>query len=311
MADLNATRRNVVTSFLRFGQRECPADRYVVFFYGHGYGPRGLFFDAESDDASVKSLMPLSTLSDALDAVGERAAVIVFRACQAGTLEAAYELRDAGQFMLASQSIVPIAGVWPWGTFLTALKPSATSGDVALGIAEQLALFLETPANRDPFADVPYSLVDLGAADAVVGPLKALASALDAARGDAGRVAACATALEAARIGFPNDPAAPGDPALLDVTTMCEHLARLERDPVAGPARALAEVVDRRLVTWHRSQQGRHRGIGLYYRPVKAAHANRSHLYKEALAEWDATNYRQLALSQATGWDRLALDPLR
>jgi hypothetical protein len=243
--------------------------------------------------------------------VGERAAVIVFRACQASTLEAAYELRDAGQFMLASQSIVPIAGVWPWGTFLTALKPSAASGDVALGIAEQLALFLETPANRDPFADVPYSLVDLGAAGAIVDPLKALADALDAARTDDRRRAACVAALEAARIGFPNDHDAPGDPALLDVSTMCEHLARLDPDPVAGPARALGEVVAQRLVTWHRSQQGRHRGIGLYCRPVKAAQANRSHLYKEALADWDATHYRQLALSQATGWDRIALDPLR
>ena len=54
-ADLNASRANVLSSFLRFGQRECPADRYVVFFYGHGYGPLGLFFDAESDDASARA----------------------------------------------------------------------------------------------------------------------------------------------------------------------------------------------------------------------------------------------------------------
>jgi len=309
--DLNATRATVIASFLRFGQRECPADRYVVFFYGHGYGPRGLFFDADADDASVKSLMPLSTLSDALDLVGERAALIVFRACQASTLEAAYQLRDAGQFMLASQSIVPIAGVWPWDTFLAALKPGAASGDVALDIAEQLARFLETPANRDPFADVPYSLVDLGAASAIVEPLKALGDALDSARSDAARRSACAAALEASRVGFPDDQAAPGDPALLDVATMCEHLARLERDPVAGPARALGEVVERRLVIWHRSQRDRHRGVGLYYRPVHAADVHRSHVYKEALAEWDAMQYRQLALSQATGWDRIALDPLR
>jgi hypothetical protein len=213
--------------------------------------------------------------------------------------------------MLASQSIVPIAGVWPWGTLLAALEPGVPSADVALRIAEQLALFLDTPANRDPFADVPYSLIDLGAAGAIAAPLKALADALHAARADDRRRRACASALDAARIGFPNDPAAPGDPALLDVSTMCAHLARLEHDAIAGPARALADVVDRRLVTWHRSQQGRHRGIGLYYRPVKAADASRSHLFKEALAEWDATNYRQLALSQATGWDRLALDPLR
>ena len=94
-ADLNATRANVLRNFLRFGQHECPAERYVVFFYGHGYGPLGLFFDAESDDASAMSLMPLTSLSDALQTVDERAAVIVFRSCQANTLETAYQLRDA------------------------------------------------------------------------------------------------------------------------------------------------------------------------------------------------------------------------
>src|SRR4051812_16724171 len=44
VADLNASRATVLKNFLRFGQHECPADRYVIFFYGHGYGPIGLFF---------------------------------------------------------------------------------------------------------------------------------------------------------------------------------------------------------------------------------------------------------------------------
>jgi hypothetical protein len=308
--DLNASRGHVLDSFLRFGQRECPADRYVVFFYGHGYGPLGLFFDAESDDASAKSTMTLASLSDSLRTVGERAALLVFRACQANTLETAYQLRDTGEFMLASQSIVPIAGIWPWTSFLGALKAGDRSGTVARALAGELASFLETAANRGPFADVPYSLVDLGAAAAVAEPLRALAAALEAARADARRRKACAAALEASRVGFPDDQSAPGDPALLDVTTMCEHLARLGRDPVAAPARALGEVVTRRLVAWHRSQQDRHRGIGLYYRPVKPEHATRSHLYDPRLAASDAGHYRQLALSVATGWDRIAHDPL-
>src|SRR5215213_7049584 len=141
--DLNAARASVLTSFLRFGQRECPAERYMLFFYGHGYGPLGLFFDAEADDAADKSTMGLGSLADSLEKAGERAAVIVFRACMANTLETAYQLRDAGEFMIASQSVVPIAGVWPWGTFLTALMPGASSGDVAQAIARQLALFME------------------------------------------------------------------------------------------------------------------------------------------------------------------------
>ena len=62
---------------------------------------------------------------------------------------------------------------------------------------------------------------------------------------------------------------------------------------------------------WHHSQKGHHRGNGLYYKPVGREHAKRSHLYEEGTAEGDAKHYRQLALSQATGWDRIALNPLR
>jgi hypothetical protein len=309
-ADLNASRANVLASFLRFGQRECPAQRYVLFFYGHGYGPLGLFFDAESNDPAVKSTMTLTTLSDSLQTVGEGAALIVFRACMANTLETAYQLREAGAFMLASQSIVPIAGIWPWGSLLTALMPGAGSEDVARAVARQLGLFLHTPENREPFADVPYSLIDLAAARGIAEPLTAIVGALEAARGEPKRAASCAAALEAARVGFPDDHDAPGDPALLDVPTLCDRLAALDRDPVAGPARALRDLVNGKLVTWHHAQQTRHRGIALFYKPVAAAQIKRSHVYEEGTAAGDAEHYKALALSVATGWDRIALNPL-
>jgi hypothetical protein len=37
----------------------------------------------------------------------------------------------------------------------------------------------------------------------------------------------------------------------------------------------------------------------------------RSCIYDEGFIEADAANYRQLALNVATGWDRIALNPLR
>jgi hypothetical protein len=43
---------------------------------------------------------------------------------------------------------------------------------------------------------------------------------------------------------------------------------------------------------------------------VKPGHTDRSHLYEKGTAAADAERYRQLALSQATGWDRIALNPL-
>ena len=308
--DLNAARPNVLRNFLRFGQQECPADQYVLFFYGHGYGPLGLFFDADAglDDAKT---MQLGGLADSVEALGDRAAVIVFRVCNVNTLETAYQLKDAAKFMVASQSVVPIAGIWPWETFLTGLFPGAEAGDVAQSIARQLALFLKVPANRTPFADVPYTLIDLGRARAVKEPLKALATALEAVRAQPARASACSEALEAARVGFPDDPRNPGDPALLDVRTMCDNLQKLTRQPaVAGPARALGEVVEGGLVKWHSSQHGRHRGTALFYEPVKKREIARSHIFDEGTAAQDGRKYRQLALSRDTGWDRIALNPL-
>jgi hypothetical protein len=307
--DLNAARPNVLRSFLHFGQGECPADQYVVFFYGHGYGPVGVFFDADAgEDADT---LHLSGLANSVEAIGDSAAVIVFRVCEVNTLETAYQLKDAAKFMIASQSVVPIAGVWPWETFMSGLFQGATASDVAQSIVRQLALFLEEPAHRTPFADVPYTLIDLGAAHAIAKPLKALANALDAGRDQKAFASACSRALEASRVGFPDDPKNPGDPALLDVPTMCDNLGRLARYPaVSGPARALGAVVSRRLVKWHSSRHGLHRGAALFYQPTTRRQIKHSHIYDQDNAAKDGRNYRRLALSQATGWDRIALRPL-
>ena len=50
-ADLNAADADVLQTFLRFGQAECPADRYVVSFFGHAAGPLGVFSDTVPGDA--------------------------------------------------------------------------------------------------------------------------------------------------------------------------------------------------------------------------------------------------------------------
>jgi Clostripain family len=309
--DLNAARADVLLDFLRFGQRECHADRYVIAFYGHAYGPMGLFYDAAAGQRDATTLR-LNDLAGAIEAAERKATVIVFRDCFMSTLETAYQLRNAAEFMIASQSVVPVAGVWPWLGFMAALMPGAASGDVARAIAVQLAHFLDTPANRGPFADVPYSLIDLGAADEVVAPLKALTDALDAAREDPKRVAACAGALEGARVGLPDDAANPGDPALVDVPTLCDRLQALAGDPVAAPAAALGDVVRNRLVRWAHSQKDAHRGVSLYYHPVTPRDIERSFLVSADPddAARDAVHYAQLALCEATGWNRIALKPL-
>ncbi len=309
--ELNAARADVLVDFLRFGQENCDADRFVISFYGHAYGPMGLFFDAEARQRDATTLR-LNDLASSIETVNRKAAVVVFRDCFMNTLETAYQLRHAAEFMVASQSVVPVAGVWPWLGFMSALMPSAASADVGRALAMQLSNFLEDPANRAPFEEVPFTLIDLGATEAIVEPLTALVDAIDAARADPGRAAACAGALEGARVGFPDDPTNPGDPALLDVPTLCDRLQALDPDPVAAPARALGEIVRSRLVRWHHARQGVYQGTSLYYQPVTPRDIERSYILSgnEADAARDAEHYARLALCEATGWNRIALKPL-
>jgi hypothetical protein len=311
VAEANAARADVLQDFLRFGQKGCPADRYIVTFYGHAYGPMGLFFDADARQRSATTLR-LNDLASSIEGIEGKAAVVIFRDCFMNTLETAYQLRRAAEFMLASQSVVPVAGVWPWLQFMTTLMPSAVSADVGRALAVQLAHFLDQPSNRGPFEDVPYSLIDLDEAETIVKPLKALVNGLDAVRADAKRAAACAKALEAARIGYPDDPSNPGDPALLDVPTLCDKLQAVNADSVDGPARALGEAVRKRLVRWHHSQKQAYRGISLYYQPVKPHDIERSFIMSGNAedAAKDAEYYAKLAICEATGWHRIALNPL-
>jgi hypothetical protein len=66
------------------------------------------------------------------------------------------------------------------------------------------------------------------------------------------------------------------------------------------------------VVAWHHSQKDRYRGISLYYKPVRPKDIERSYIEAgdEAEREKDAASYKVLSLSEATGWHRIALDPL-
>lgn len=306
--ELDAARAGVLHSFMDYGRRECPAHRYMLYFYGHGYGPMGLFYDSAKKERPAHTLR-LNDLADSLQTPGHKAAVVLFRDCFMSTLETAYQLKDVADFVIASQSEAPIAGIWPWKKFLNELRQVHASREVARALATHLGEFLDEETNRVPFADVPIALLDLRAAEEVVTPLKDLTNALVAARGDA----ACAKALEDARVGYPDSPStAPGDPALLDVPTMCENLERVGVASVANAAKALGLVVGSRLVTWHHSQKSVYKGTSIYYKPVRPDDIKRSHIQQEdaADAEKDAVGYRQLALNKATGWHRIALHPL-
>lgn len=309
--DLNAADADVLQDFLGFGRSACPADRYVVSFFGHAAGPLGVFSDAPRGHDAHDTLR-LPAMVEAFRGSGHRAAVIVFRDCFMNCLEAAYQLRGAAEFIVATQALAPATGTWPWQSFMDGLTLDASPYSAGLAVAKALAAHLDDPANRSHFDAVPYSLLDLGATEGVATRLAALVEALEAARQDPARARACGRALEASRVGAPDDRHVPGDPALLDVPTLCGRLAALRGDPVAAPAIALGREVGSRLVRWHHSQTRHHLGTSVFYKPVRPGDVKRSYLQAEdeTVANDDAEHYRALALSKATGWHRIALHPL-
>ena len=249
-------------------------------------------------------------LASSMEAVGGRAAVIVFRACLANTLETAYQLRDAGEFMVASQSIVPIAGIWPWGTFLTSLMPGASSGDVGLALAAATGALPREAREPRPIrrrAVLAHRSRrrerDRRAAES------ARRRAGDGARRPGTRVRVREQPSKRRGSGSPTTVRArrSGAPRRADVV---RQPGGAQGDPVAAPARALGDIVGGRLVRWHHSQKGRHRGIGLYYQPVTPTDIERSHLYVNADGGARTPRTTAARAEQATGWHRIALKPL-
>jgi hypothetical protein len=310
-SDLNAARSDLLHEFLRFGQEHCPADRYIVSFFGHAAGPLGIFADS-TPGSETHDILRLPQLVAGLRGTGRKVDVLLFRDCFMNCLEAAYQLRTVTEFVVATQALAPAVGKWPWRHFMSALSDEATPFDVGSRIFEALTAHLDDRENRSGFATVPYSLLDLAAADEMAARLADVAAALQAGRTDAALCRAYAAALEGARVGSPESRARPGDPAMLDVPTMCRRLAALSGTPVAAPATALGRVVRARLVRRHHSQTADHQGTALFYKPVRPDDLRRSYLQAtdSAVAADDAAHYRRLALSRASGWHRIALDPL-
>ena len=242
-SDSNAASENVLKDFLQFGRENCPAGRYLIYFFGHAFGPMGLFLDSETLTRSPNSLR-LNDLADAIEAEGGHAAIVLFRDCFMSTLETAFQLQSCADFLLASQAEAPIAGIWPWDEFMAALLDGGSSLDVGRALGVRLTTFLSQARNREPFADVPYALLDLSAAPRLVDPLKRLVHELQGTRGIDARRRACAGALEVARIGTPTNHKLPGDPSLIDVATICANLQALSPDLVAKPAGDLSAVLE-------------------------------------------------------------------
>jgi hypothetical protein len=293
----------VLEEFLRWVQRECPARRYAVHFWGHSSGPVGLFFDRAAEDARPDGLTLAElgyAFEHAVPVLGRPVDIVLLKDCWFSTLEAVCELRGGAKFLVASQSEVPIEG-WPYKEIFECLT-AADTRQVATNVVDALGDFYALASNRGRFLEIPYSGVDVERSRGVDQPLRALAACLDTLRDD--------TYGPASRLALRR--ASRADPALLDVVAMCSNLGEIGDPELQRQSAALREAALGSLVGRH-PDPSIFQGLSLLYFPFGADpdEQNKNSRIAPAFFRSDldvVDDYRTLELSVNTNWERIALE---
>jgi hypothetical protein len=305
--ELDSASSDVLDNFITFGRNRCATPHYMLFFYGHALGPRGMFADPDPRHPEKVSLLRLPDLARAISPTD----VIMFRDCLMGTIEAVYQLRGAAKYLIASQGLVPISGRWPWPLIMSALNQAGSADDVAEALFWVMASYFNDPENRRAgqhvLSDVPCALIDVDATATIIEPFKELVDHLDASRRDRHLCEVYQRAFEeAAKDNGSAD--RPGDRSLIDLSLLCENLRRTHIDPVSALAADIAEKL-KSIVRLHHSQNDLHHGLSIFYWPPTFRHSRGTVVSEEE--QFDIVScYRELAFSSRTGWNRLALNPL-
>ena len=101
----NAADPATLYGFFDWAVTECPAEHYLLIFWGHSRGQFGMFGDSNPFDYTAQTLT-LEELRDALAAakrsLQKPVDVIAFKDCFMANLETAYELSGLADYLLAS-----------------------------------------------------------------------------------------------------------------------------------------------------------------------------------------------------------------
>jgi hypothetical protein len=204
-----------MAGFFKWAVKHCPADNYAVFFWGHSFGPAGLFEvgtpivvptvpDAAAgmatpgaddrygvpaislDELSRAPAASLPDLAVALKEIPRRVKLVVFQDCWMSTLETAFELQAKVATVVASQSLIPIGRlednddpnvcIWDYKAVFRHLDdPRQLVHDLNIFYSAQQPYAW---ANLLPNPSVPYAALDLTAVKTLAPPLKIIVNRL-------------------------------------------------------------------------------------------------------------------------------------
>jgi Clostripain family len=287
----------VLNAFVTWCREKYPAKKYLLVLWGHSYG---LGFGRDHGDP-----LTLRELATALKRRPDgRTAVDILgaNACAMSYAEAAFELQDAADFLVAPEITMPFAG-WPYESILRRIADKPTTEPQEFG--EQIVDDFMTSFNEavEP-QNVSLTLLDLGKAKEIEKPLKQLTTALKKAIDPDGPRGAIADAFLETAHGEVRP--------LIDLADLCEKLNSIgSADPANAVTAAAGELGDflkqeHGFVLKHEASpelEGLH-GLGIFAPSVTGA----ADLMRLDLSSED---YAKLGLAKATGWADFAYKDLK
>jgi hypothetical protein len=298
LREVNSASRRTLSGFFEYAagileERQIENSRYALMFWGHAAGPEGLFRDPQpsTENPSLKLPDLRLALKDALKTLNARYVdLVMFQDCWISTLEVAYELKDTVRYIVASQEIIPIAAIWPYGlVFRELIKPASPDLEMVSNIAGHLS---------DQYKKrIAFTGLTLDAAPSLAWPLRNLSAALQSLTEEE---AILSRDIMRHSLG--------GDRALIDVRTFCKGLrgAGIATQEALDLERVANTLIVRNTADAEKATQRGLTGVSVFRRPPEAE-VNKS-LFADFVSLFE---YNELALCKDTlakgaGWSDVA-----
>jgi hypothetical protein len=292
----------VLQEFVRWARAEFRAERYLLVVWGHAFG---LGFGRDHGDPLAMPELAWALDKKLLNVPSDRKAVDIIgaNACAMSYAEAAFELKDAADFVVAPEIAMPFAG-WPYEAILNEIdeKPGISPEELGRKIIE---LFIDSFKNAFERRSVALTLLNLEKAGDLEPHLKAVVAALKPVIERNGVRDLIANAFLDTAHGEVRP--------LIDLFDLCGRLMEIDGTDAPGlatAARKLRTFLDRKdgLIVEPQQEPSAEleglRGLGIFAPSVTgAAELTRLELSKK--------NYQELSLVEKTGWADVVYEGLK
>ena len=155
---------NTLSSFIRWCDKNYPANRQALIFWDHGGGSiSGFGYD---EKFASSGSMDLAEINQALTDGGVKFDFVGFDACLMATTETALMLTNHADYLIASEETEPGIG-WYYTDWLTKLSSNTSMPTIEVG-KEIIDDFVDTCAQKCPGQSTTLSIVDLAETEATI-----------------------------------------------------------------------------------------------------------------------------------------------